>query len=98
MKIRLLEALQRPDVLDGSKWMALPLPSMGGKPPPNFTLPQQTIGVDPERQRMYWCDGFYNPRAACPSHFSGEAKLTLPQLLGECTLVDALKEGSSRKS
>ena len=96
MKIPVIEALRRPDVLDGSKWMALPLPSVGGwQPRPDFTLLTQTIGIDPERRRMYWCDGTYHPGAARPSHFSGEAALTLPQLLGECTLIDAPKEGTS---
>ena len=95
VKMPVIEALQRPDVLAGSKWMALPLPSVSGRQsPPDFTLPQQTIGVDPERRRMYWCDGTYHPSAVCPSHFSGEAALTLPQLLGECTLIDAPKEGT----
>lgn len=94
MKIRIIDALQRPDVLDGSQWLALPLPNIGfGVPPADYFLPQQTIGVDPERKRMYWCDGIYDPRAAQPSHFSGEAALTLRQLLGDCTLI-AAKRGT----
>lgn len=97
MKTRVIDALQLPDVIAGRKWMALPLPSVGGSPPPTLTLPQQTVGVDPERRRMYWCDGTYHPTAARPSHFSSEAALTLPQLLGECTLVDAPEEGSATK-
>ena len=97
-RLRLIDALQRPDVLDGTKWMALPLPSVGGwTPPAGFILPTQTLGVDVERKRLYWCDGTYAPRAIRPSHFGGEAALTLPQLLGECTLVDAPEEGSPNK-
>jgi hypothetical protein len=97
VKVRVIDALGMPEVLAGVKWMALPLPSVGGQPPPTFILPQQTVGIDPERKRMYWCDGTYHPTAVRPSHFSSEVALTLPQLLGECTLVDAPKEGSSEK-
>lgn len=89
-KIRVIDALQRPDVLDGSKWMALPLPDIGfGRPSPDRILPQQTLGVDPACKRLRWCDGTYDPRAWQASHFSGEALLSLPQLLGDCTLIDA---------
>lgn len=96
MIVRMIDALQMPEVLDGSKWMALPLPSVGGwQPPPDFTLPQQTIGIDPDRKRMYWCGGIYHLTALRPSYFSGEAALTLPQLLGTCALVDA-KKGPAR--
>lgn len=93
----MIDALQRPDVLDGSKWIALPLPDFGGRRH-DYTLPSQTIGVDPVRKRMYWCDGHYDERAICPSHFSIEAVLSLPQLLGECTIVDAADgaEGGGR--
>jgi len=79
-----MEALQLPEVLDGSKWIAMSLP--GGR-----VLPSQTLGVDAVRGKMYWCDGIYEPRAMCPSHFGTEAALTLQQLLGYCTLVDAAK-------
>ena len=89
--LRVIDALHLPEVLNGSKWIGLPLPSVGGAPPPFETLPQQTIGVDPDRKRMYWCDGIYHPTAVRPSYFSSEAALTLPQLLGDCTLVDAKK-------
>ncbi len=90
VKIRVIDALLRPDVLDGSQWMALPLGDIGfGLPAPDFHLPQQTLGVDPERRRMYWCDGIYHPSAARPSHFGSEAALKLHQLLGDCTLVPA---------
>lgn len=84
MKLRVIDALQMPEVLAGAKWIALPLP--GG-----MVLPTQTIGVDADRKKMYWCDRIYDPRAVRPSHFGTEAVLTLPQLLGECTLVDAEK-------
>lgn len=87
--LRVIDALQLPEVLAGSKWIALPLPSLFGTPP-DFTLLQQTIGVDPRRKRMYWCDGTYHPTAIAPSYFSSEAALSLPQLLGPCALVDAL--------
>lgn len=87
--IRIIDALQRPDVLDGSMWMALPLLAVLGTNPSVLSLPQQTIGIDPERRAMYWCDGIFDPRAARPSYFSSEAALTLRQLLGECTLVNA---------
>ncbi len=89
MKLRVIDALQLPEVLAGMQWIALPLPSIGGRQLPDFTLLQQAIGVDPESGRMYWCDGTYHPCAVRPSHFSSEASLTLPQLLGACTLVDA---------
>lgn len=83
MKVRVIDALQMPEVLAGKKWMALPLPG-------SVILPTMTIGVDPARMRMYWCDQIYNSRAVCPSHFGAEATLMLPQLLGECTLIDAV--------
>jgi hypothetical protein len=90
VKVRVIDALQMPEVLAGKKWMALPLPSIGGRTPlADFHLPQQTIGVDPERGRMYWCDGTYHPTAVRPSYFGSEADLSLPRLLGECTLIDA---------
>lgn len=89
MKLRVIDALQLPEVLAGEKWIALPLP--GGT-----VLPTQTIGVDADRNKMYWCDRLYDPRAMRPSHFGTEAALTLPQLRGECTLVDALTNDSSQ--
>jgi len=92
MKLRVIDALLRSDVRDGSKWIALPLPGIGGRPSPIESLPQQTIGIDPQRNRMYWCDGVYHPSAVRPSHFGVEAALTLPQLLGDCALIDAKKE------
>lgn len=92
MKLRVIEALRLPEVLTGAKWIALPVPSIGcGQQPADFTLLQLTIGIDPERGRMYWCDGGYHSGALRPSYFKTEAALLLPQLLGECTLVDALK-------
>lgn len=84
MTLRVIDALLLPDVLAGAKWIALPLP--GG-----IVLPTQTIGVDPDRNKMYWCDRLYDPRALRPTYFGTEAALTLPQLLGECTLIDAEK-------
>lgn len=81
--MRVIDALLRSDVQDGSTWIALPLP--GGK-----VLPSQTLGVNPRRGRMYWCDRVYDPRAVAPTHFGSEAALVLPQLLGECTLVEAV--------
>lgn len=88
-KMRVIDALQLPEILDGSKWMALPLP--GG-----LVLPSQTLGVDvtTERPRLRWCDGSYNLRAVEPSHFGSEAELSLSRLLGECILIDA-KRGPS---
>lgn len=90
MKLRVIEALLLPEVLAGAKWIALPLP--GG-----MVLPTQTLGVNAERKTMHWCDRTYDPRAMRPSHFGMEAALTLPQLLGECTLVEAPKEERAEK-
>lgn len=78
---RVIDALGSADVLEGRRWIALPLP--GG-----VVLPTMTIGIDPERGKMYWCDGTYHPGALRPTYFGREAALTLGQLLGECTLVD----------
>ncbi len=92
--LRVIDALQLPEVLNGSKWIALPVPGIG-RDTSDHVLPTQTIGVDPSRRKMYWCDGFYDARAIRPSHFGTEAALTLNRLLGECTLIDA-KKGSAR--
>ncbi len=87
--MRVIDALQLPSVQDGTAWIALPLPdiAIARSLPAGFTLPGQTLGVYPARGRMYWCDGYYDARAACPSHFGAEAALTLPQLLGACQIV-----------
>jgi hypothetical protein len=91
--VRVIDALQLPEVLDGSMWMALSLADGGWTmAPPDLQLDGHTIAVDPKRKRMYWCDGVYDPNAVAPSHFGGEAMLTLPRLLGQCTLVPAKKE------
>lgn len=80
-RLRVIDALHLPEVLAGEKWIALPLP--GG-----VVLPSQTVGVSP-RGRLHWCDRVYDPRVMIPSHLGTEAMLTLPQLLGGCTLIDA---------
>lgn len=96
MKLRVIDALQRPDVLDGSKWLALPVPVLGtDRTTTDHDLPTMTIGVDPERRNAYYCDRIYEPRAGCPSYFGTEAAFTLDRLLGECRLVDAKKEDAS---
>jgi len=78
---RVIDALRSADVLEGRKWIALPLP--GG-----VVLPTMTVGVDPERGKMYWCDGVRHPGALRQTCFGQEALLTFGQLFGECTLVD----------
>lgn len=75
--LRVIDALQLPEVLAGSSWIDL------------HTLQGQTLGVDPVRGRMYWCDGTYHPAADPPSYFSGEARLSLSQLFSLCTLITA---------
>lgn len=88
MKLRVIDALQRPDVLDGSKWLALPVPVLGtDRTTTDHDLPTMTIGVDPDRRNAYYCDR--------PSYFGTEAAFTLDRLLGECRLVDAKKEDAS---
>lgn len=92
MKLRVIEALQLPEVLDGSKWFTLPVPILGtGREITEHNLPTMTVGVDPVRKKAYYCDRIYEPRAAQPTHFGGEAAFTLDRLLGECTIVDAKK-------
>jgi hypothetical protein len=97
MKLRIIDALQLPEVLDGSKWLRLPVPVLGtGRETTDHELPTMTIGVDPSRGKMYYCDRIYEPRAAAPSYFGTEAALTLPRLFGECKLVEAEKGGAAR--
>jgi hypothetical protein len=95
MKLRVIDALQLPEVLDGSKWFALPVPKSVLGPDRSETvdhnLPTMTVGVDPVRRKMYYCDCIYDARAAQPTHFGTEAAFTLKMLLGECKLVDARK-------
>lgn len=81
--LRVIDALQLPEVLTGTRWLVLPSSQ--------YALSQQVLAVDPENQRMYWCDGTYHPGAIPPSYFSSEARLTLPQLLSTCTLIDSPK-------
>ena len=93
MKLRVIDALQRPEVLDGSKWFTLPVPKSVIGPDRSETvdhdLPTMTIGIDPVRRKMYYCDRIYDARAVQPTHFGSEAAFTLKMLLGECKLVDA---------
>ncbi len=92
MKLRVIDALQRPEVLDGSKWFALPVPVLGTDcMTTEHGLPTMTVGIDPVRRTMHYCDRIYDARAACPTHLGTETALTLKMLLGECTLVDARK-------
>jgi hypothetical protein len=95
MKLRVIDALQLPEVLDGSKWFALPAPKAvlgtDRSESVDHNLPTMTVGVDPVRRKMYYCDCIYDARAAQPTHFGTEAALTLKMLLGECRLVDARK-------
>jgi len=94
--MRLIDALQLSEVLDGSKWLAFPVPVLGtDRETTEHGLPTMTVGVDPARCKMYYCDRFWDPRAARPTHFGTEAAFTLKMLLGECTLVDAQKEGGA---
>jgi hypothetical protein len=90
--MKVIEALQLPEVLAGTKWLALPVPVLGtDRETTDHDLPTMTIGIDPVRCKAYYCDRIYDVRAACPSHFGTEAAFTLKRLLGECTLVDARK-------
>ena len=92
MKLRVIDALQLPEVLDGSKWFALPVPEIGtDRMTTDHRLPTMTVGVDPVRKTLHYCDAIFDARAARPSHFGAEAALTLQRLLGECTVVDARK-------
>jgi hypothetical protein len=90
--LRVIDALQLPEVLDGSKWFALPVPVPGtDRETTAHGLPTMTVGIDPARRKMYYCDRIYDARAMFPTHFGTEAALTLKMLLGECALVDAKK-------
>ncbi|HSX22431.1 MAG TPA: hypothetical protein VLE97_06600 [Gaiellaceae bacterium] len=92
MKLRVIDALQHPEVLDGSKWLALPVPVLGtDSTTTDHDLPTMTIGIDPTRRKAYYCDRVYESRATCPSYFGTEAAFTLDRLLGVCRLVDAKK-------
>lgn len=96
MKLRLIEALQLPEVLDGSKWLALPVPTPGDSrvTTTDHGLPTMTIGVDPVRGTLHYCDRIYDSRAPAPTHLGSEAALTLPVLLGECAVVSARTGGT----
>lgn len=90
--MRVIDALQMSEVLDGSKWFTLPVPVVGtDRETVDHNLPTMTVGIDPERRKMYYCDCIYDARAMSPSHFGMEAAFTLKMLLGECMLVDARK-------
>lgn len=92
MKLRLIDALQLPEVLDGSKWLRLPVPMLGtDRETTDHDLPTMTVGADPARRKMYYCDQIYDPRAVCPTYLGTEAAFTLGRLLGECRIVDAKK-------
>lgn len=96
MKARLIDALQLPEVLDGSKWLRLPVPMLGtGRETTDHDLLTMTVGADPARCKMYYCDRISDPRAMCPTYFGTEAAFTLDRLLGECTIVDAKKGGAA---
>jgi hypothetical protein len=88
--MRLIDALQLPEVLDGSKWLRLPVSIPGRGETTDHELLSMTLGVHRGRG-LYYCDGTYEPRALEPSHFGGPALLGLERLLGECRLVDAKK-------
>lgn len=94
MKLRVIDALQRPDVLDGSKWFRLPVPVLGtARTTTDHELPTMTVGIDPARRKAYYCDrlsaqGSWDER---DRHFGDEAAFTLDQLLDVCRLVDAKK-------
>jgi len=92
MKLRVIDALQLPEVLDGSKWLRLPVPVLGtDRETTDHDLPTMTVGADPVRRKMYYCDCIYDVRAVQPTYFGTEAAFTLGGLLGECRLVDAEK-------
>jgi hypothetical protein len=95
MKLRLIDAIQLSEVLDGSKWLRLPVPVLGtDRETTDHELPTMTIGVDPGRGKMYYCDRIYDTCALAPTRFGAEATLTLKRLFGECRLVEALKAGA----
>lgn len=89
----MIDALQLPEVLAGSRWIALTMTSSDGR----YILPPQAIGIDPQKGQMYWCSVSYHPVTAPPVYFSSEARLTLPQLLSTCTLIDTPREKSPAK-
>lgn len=95
MILRIIDALQLPEVLNGSKWFTLPVPKSVIGPDRsdtvNHNLPTMTVGIDPVRRKAYYCDCIFDARAAQPTHFGTEAAFTLRMLLGECKLVDAKK-------
>ncbi len=92
MKLRVIDALQLPEVLDGSKWLRLPVPVFRtGQETIDHDLPTMTIGADPARRKMYYCDQIYHPSAMCPTYLGTEVAFTLDRLLGEYRLVDAKK-------
>jgi hypothetical protein len=96
MKMRVIDALLMPEVLDGSKWLRLPVPVLGSsRETTDHELPTMTVGADPVRGKMYYCDAIYEPRAMCPTYFGTEAAFTLDRLLGECAVVDAKKGPSA---
>jgi len=96
MKLRVIDALQFAQVLDGSKWLRLPIPVFGtDRETTDHDLLTMTVGADPGRCKMYYCDQSYDPRAARPTYFGTEAVFTLRRLLGECRLVDAKKGPSA---
>jgi len=88
--MKLIDALQLPVVLDGSKWIRLPVPVLGtDRETTDHDLPTMTVGADPARRKMYYCDRLPDVRAM--TCFGTEAAFTLNRLLGECRLVDAEK-------
>ena len=92
MKLRVIDALQLPEVLAGTKWLRLSVPVLGtDRETTDHDLPTMTVGADPVRRKMYYCDRFYDSLAICPTYFGTEAAFTLGRLLGECWLVDAQK-------
>ena len=92
MKLRLIDALQLPQVLDGSKWLRLPVPVLGtDRETTDHDLPTMTVGAAPGCRKLFYCDQTYEPRAVCPTYFGTEAAFTLGRLLGECLLVNAQK-------
>jgi hypothetical protein len=91
--MRLIDALQLSEVRDGSKWLRLPVAHLGT----HHELPAMTIGIDPDRKAIYYCDGTFHPTALKPSYFGSEATFTLERLFGECALVDAKKSPGSEQ-
>jgi hypothetical protein len=91
-KLRVIDALQLPEVLDGSVWFALPVPVLGtDRETTGHGLPTMTVGIDPVRGTLHYCDGTFDPRAAAPTHLGAEAALNLRMLLGACALVHVRK-------